>query len=60
MITKLVTGLIGTAMMVVFLGYYAVSLDAIPLWIIIGSILAMVCWQFVETVREANNGSNRD
>ncbi len=56
--TKLVTGLIGTAMMVVFLGYYAVSLNAIPLWIIIGSILAMVCVQFVESLRSNDQDSD--
>lgn len=52
MITKFVTGLIGTAMVVVFLGYYAISLNAIPLWIIIGGVLGMVCWQFVESLRD--------
>ncbi len=56
--TKLVTGLIGTAMIVVFLGYYAVSLNAIPLWIIIGSILAMVCVQFVESLRSNDQDSD--
>ncbi len=57
--TKLVTGLIGTAMIVVFLGYYAVSLNAIPLWIIIGSILAMVCVQFVESLRSNDQDSDQ-
>jgi hypothetical protein len=52
--TKFVTGLIGTVMLIVFLGYYAVSLNAIPLWIIIGVVLAMVCWQFVESLKNNN------
>ena len=54
---KFITGLIGTVLMIVFLGYYAISLNAIPLWIIIGGVLAMVCWQFVESLRE-NNSNN--
>lgn len=57
--TKLVTGLIGTAMIVLFLGYYAVSLNAIPLWIIIGSVLAMVCVQFIESLRSNDQDSDQ-
>jgi len=59
MITKAVTGLIGTVLVIVFLGYYALSLNAIPLWIIIGSILAMVCVQFVESLRDENQSSDQ-
>ena len=46
-------------MMIVFLGYYAVSLNAIPLWIIIGAILAMVCWQFIESLRSNDQESDQ-
>lgn len=55
---KIVTGLIGTLMVVVFLGYYAVSLNAIPLWIIIVSVLAMVCIEFFESLKEDNHEPN--
>ncbi|MDX1423083.1 MAG: hypothetical protein R3322_08085 [Kiloniellales bacterium] len=54
---KFVTGLIGTLMMILFLGYYAISLNAIPLWIIILSVLAMVAWQFIETLKSGNDAS---
>jgi hypothetical protein len=43
---------------VVFLGYYAVSLNAIPLWIIIVSVLAMVCVEFFESLKEDNQEPN--
>ncbi len=53
--TNLITGLIAAAMVIVFLGFYAVRLDAIPLWIIIIAILAMVCVDFVQSVRKDGN-----
>ncbi|HEX9767748.1 MAG TPA: hypothetical protein VGA50_01125 [Kiloniellales bacterium] len=57
--TKFVAGLIGTLMIVVFLGYYAVTLNAIPLWIIIGGVLIMVCVQFVESLKNGNQEPNQ-
>jgi len=56
---KFVTGLIGTLMMIVFLGYYAISLNAIPLWVIIVSVLAMVAWQFIETLKSGDGTSGQ-
>lgn len=50
----LVTGLVGMALMVIFLGYYAVTLDAIPLWIIIIAVLIMAVWEFAESARSSN------
>lgn len=51
-----ITGLIAAAMVIVFLGFYAVRLDAIPLWIIIIAILAMVLIDLVQSVRKDKNG----
>ncbi len=53
---NLIAGLIPAAMVIVFLGSYAVRLDAIPLWIIITAILAMVLIDLVQSVRKGKNG----
>ncbi len=55
--TNLITGLVAVATVIVFLGYYAVKLGAVPLWIIIGSVLAMVLTDFVQSVRQRNDNS---
>ncbi len=49
---NLIAGLIPAAMVIVFLGFYAVRLGAIPLWIIIIAILAMVLIDLVQSVRK--------
>lgn len=54
----LVTGLVGLALMIVFMGYYAVSLEAIPLWIIIIAVLVMAGWEFAENVRNSKRNQN--
>ncbi len=53
---NLIAGIIPAAMVIVFLGFYAVRLGAIPLWIIIIAILAMVLIDFVQSVRKGKNG----
>ena len=55
--TNLITGLVAVTIVIVFLGNYAVKLGSIPLWIIIGSILAMAVTDFVQSVRERNDNS---
>jgi hypothetical protein len=55
--TNLLTGLIGIGCLVLFLGHYAYRLHAVPLWIFIGSVLAMVIFDFVQSLREKNNRS---
>ena len=52
---NLITGLIGVALIAVFLGTYAVKLGSIPLWIIIVAILAMVFFDFAQSVRKGRN-----
>ena len=38
---KRISGVVGIVMVVVFLGYYAVILESIPLWLIIVFVLCM-------------------
>ncbi len=52
---NIVAGIIGVGAVVVFLGFYAIKLNSIPLWIIMGGILIMVVVEFVETLREGND-----
>lgn len=49
---SLITASIGGLLVVVFLGYYAVTLNQIPLWIVIVVVLAMTLTDFVLTVRD--------
>ena len=46
-----ITGAIALAMIVVFLGEYAVTINKIPLWIIILSILAMVAADYLLSLK---------
>ena len=50
-----ITGFVAVALIVIFLGYYAIMLESIPLWIIIVSILAMVAFDFYQSVHQDNN-----
>ncbi len=54
-----IAGLIGVTMAIVFLGYYAISLNSAPLWIIIGAILFMVCTDYYQSVRKPNQKSGK-
>ncbi len=56
---NLITGLVGVTMVVVFLGYYAISLNSAPLWVIIGAILFMVCADYYQSVRKGNRKSEK-
>lgn len=47
-----ITATIGGLLVVIFLGYYAVMLDQLPLWIVIGAVLIMVITDFFMTVRD--------
>ncbi len=52
---NIIAGIIGVGMVFVFLGYYAIRLNSIPLWIIMGGILVMVVVEFIETIKEKND-----
>ncbi len=54
---NLITGLVGVTMVVVFLGYYAISLNSAPLYVIIGAILFMVCKDYYHSVRKGKRES---
>ncbi len=54
-----IAGLIGVTMVIIFLGYYAISLNSAPLYVIIGAILFMVCRDYYQSVRKGNRKSEK-
>lgn len=58
LIEEVVGGGIAIAMMLLFLGFMAVDIGAVPLIVITIIILAMVLVEFVESVREAKKQSD--
>ena len=52
---ELVAGVIALTLVLVFLGNYAVVLNALPLWIIIIGILALPLADFVQTLRKGGD-----
>lgn len=52
---NLITGLIGVLLVAVFLGYYAVMIGSIPLWIIIAVIVAVILFEFIQSIRRGRN-----
>jgi len=50
---SVITSTIAGIIIVVYLGYYAVRLNQLPLWIVIGAVLIMVISDFVLTARDA-------
>lgn len=50
---SLITSVIAGILIVVYLGYYALMLNQIPLWIVIVAVLVMVITDFALTGREA-------
>ena len=52
--TKVISGLIGATMAIIFLGYYAISLNSAPLWVIIVAILFMVCTDVFQSLKNGN------
>ena len=53
--SNLITGSIAVLMSMVFLGYYAIRLESIVLWIIIAANLACLLVDFVQSVKKGNN-----
>ena len=49
---SLITSAIAGTLIVVFLGYYAVTLHQPPLWAVIGVVLVMVITDFAITTRD--------
>ena len=54
-----IAGLVGVTMVIAFLGYYAISLNSAPLWVIIVAILFMVCRDYYQSVRKGNQKSEK-
>jgi F0F1-type ATP synthase assembly protein I len=52
--TKVISGLIGATMAIIYLGYYAISLNTPPLWVIIVAILSMVCTDVYQSLKNGN------
>ena len=57
MLNRLAT-VIGLVLILVYLGGYAALLNAVPLWIIILAVLAMIMVESVETYRTGAGNDN--
>ena len=55
--SNIITGSIAVLMSCVFFGYYAIKLNSVALWIVIMGGLALLVYDFVQSVREDNNGN---
>lgn len=55
--TNVITGLVAVALIVVFLGDYAIKINSLPLWGIIVAVLAMVVYDFWTSTRHRENDS---
>jgi membrane protein implicated in regulation of membrane protease activity len=55
----LVTGIIGIAMLLVFLGILAWWIKALPFTIIVAVVVLMLLYDFIQTVRHGNSGGGR-
>ena len=59
MMMTLITGLIGIAMLVTFLGIMVWWVKALPLIIIVVVVLALLIYDFVQELRTASKGATR-
>lgn len=57
MITTLITGIIGIAMFMAFVGFMVWWVPALPLIIIIGGVLMLVLLDFIQTLRSGESGA---
>jgi hypothetical protein len=57
--TNLVTGIIGLAMVMAFLGFMLVWVKAVPLIIIVVFVMILAVTDFVQTLRAGSNGASR-
>ena len=56
----LIPAVIAAVMVAVFLGYYALRIGSIPLWLITIGVLGIVIADFVRTWRKGENASGND
>jgi hypothetical protein len=59
MATALITGVLGIAGVIVFMGFMLVWVKAIPLIIITVSVVALLIYDLVQTLRYRENGAGR-
>ena len=52
---NMITGLVGVALSVVFLGNYALQINSLPLWLIICAVLLMVIVDYLQSLRQNGN-----
>ncbi len=57
--SNLIPGFVAALLLTVFLGFYAVRLNSLALWVIICSVLAMVVVDYVQSVRSDGNKNSR-
>jgi hypothetical protein len=57
--TNLVTGIIGLAMVMAFLGFMVVWVKAVPLIIIVVFVMILAATDLVQSLRTGNNGASR-
>ncbi len=57
--SNIIPGFVAALLLVVFLGFYAVRLNSLALWVIIWSVLAMVIVDYVQSVRSDGNKNSR-
>jgi hypothetical protein len=56
---NLITGIIGLAMVMTFLGFMVIWVKAIPLIVIVVGVMILAAIDLVQSVRAANNGASR-
>ena len=54
---NLISGMLPVVLVLAFLGNYAVKINSTPLWIIIVSVLALMVFDFVQSVRSEKDNS---
>jgi hypothetical protein len=59
MMAHLISGVIGIAMLAAFLGFMIVWVPAPPLIIIVVVVMALLLYDFVQTLRFGESGSGR-
>ena len=59
MMMLLITGLIGIALLAIFLGIMVWWVKAVPLIVIVVGVLALLIYDFVQELRAASKGAAR-
>ncbi len=57
--SNLIPGFVAALLLTVFLGFYALRLNSLALWVIIGSVLAMMIVDYVQSVRSDGDTNSR-